>query len=86
MCTVSINIDEAAIRQIDPGLTSRESIRQWLQHRVDLMMMEMLHDMSFEEACSILEQDVMDDDEETMSVEELRAMLHETIRKEYALP
>ena len=29
---------------------------------------------------------VMDDDEETMSVEELRAMLHETIRKEYALP
>ena len=29
---------------------------------------------------------VMADDDETMDLEELRAMLHETIRKEYALP
>ncbi len=26
------------------------------------------------------------DDEETMDIEEARAMIHETIRKEYALP
>ena len=26
------------------------------------------------------------DDEETMDVEEVRAMLHETVRKEYARP
>ncbi len=26
------------------------------------------------------------DDEETMDIEEARAMVHETIRKEYALP
>ena len=26
------------------------------------------------------------EDEETMSIEEARAMVHETIRKEYALP
>ena len=86
MCTVSINVDEAMMQQINPGLTSRESIGSWLQHQVDLMMKEMVSDMSFEESRSTLEQDVMDDDEETMSVEELRAMLHETIRKEYALP
>lgn len=38
MCTVSININEATIRQIDPRLTSRESIGRWLQHRVDMML------------------------------------------------
>lgn len=86
MCTVSINIDEATMRRINPGLTSRESIRQWLQQQVDMMVKEMAYDMTFEDAYSTMEQEATDDDEETMSVEELRAMLHETIRKEYALP
>ena len=40
MCTVSINIDEAKMRQIDPRLTSQESINRWLQHQVDLMVEE----------------------------------------------
>lgn len=69
MCTVSIHIDEARMRQINPLLTSRESISRWLQHQVDLMIEEM-----------ILE------DDDTMDVEELRAMLHETVKKEYARP
>ena len=43
MCTVSININEATIRQIDPRLTSRESIGRWLQHRVDMMPEDDLH-------------------------------------------
>ena len=38
MCTVSINIDEARMQQINPLLTSRESISHWLQHQVDLML------------------------------------------------
>ncbi len=38
MCTVSINIDEATLRRINPLLTSRESISRWLQHQVDLMV------------------------------------------------
>lgn len=38
MCTVSINIDEATLRRINPLLTSRESISCWLQHQVDLMI------------------------------------------------
>ncbi len=69
MCTVSINIDEATLRRINPLLTSRESISRWLQHQVDLMV-----------------EDMIATDNETMDVEELRAMLHETVRKEYARP
>ena len=44
MCTVSINIDEAAVRRINPLLTSRESISQWLQRQVD----EMIEEMTFQ--------------------------------------
>lgn len=86
MCTVSINIDEARMQQINPFLTSRESIGNWLQHQVNLMLEEMTQGMTIEEFYANTEQNVMADDEETMSVEELRAMLHETVRKEYALP
>jgi serine protease inhibitor len=69
MCTVTINIDEATMRQINPNLTSRESIGKWLQHRVDMMIEE-----------------IVSQNADTMDVEELRLMLHETVRKEYALP
>jgi len=31
MCTVSINIDEAALREIRPDLNSTAAIRQWAQ-------------------------------------------------------
>ena len=67
MCTVSINIDEATMQQINPRLTSQESISCWLQHQVDLMLEEMVQ--------------VGND---TMELEEARAMVHETIREEYA--
>jgi len=79
------------MQRINPGLTSRERIGDWLQHQVDLMMEELafekaLEGMYFPWDQDVVDDDVMDDDEETMNVEELRAMLHETIRKEYALP
>ena len=41
MCTVSINIDDATVRRINPLLTSRESISQWLQRQVDEMIERM---------------------------------------------
>jgi hypothetical protein len=69
MCTVTINVDEATMRQINPSLASSESIGKWLQHKVDLMMEE-----------------IVSQNADTMDVEELRLMLHETVRKEYALP
>ena len=58
MCTVSINIDEATIQQIDPCLTSRESIGQWLQRHVDMMLKEMTRDVTVEELYYAIEQDV----------------------------
>ena len=41
MCTVSINIDDNMVRSINPLLTSRESIGQWLQRQVDELIEEM---------------------------------------------
>ena len=41
MCTVSINIDDAIVRRINPLLTTRESIGLWLQHQVDELIEEM---------------------------------------------
>lgn len=41
MCTVSINIDDAAVRRINPSLTTRESIVKWLQRQVDELIEEM---------------------------------------------
>ena len=58
MCTVSINIDEATIQQIDPCLTTRKSIGQWLQHHVDMMLKEMTRDVTVEELYYAIEQDV----------------------------
>ena len=69
MCTVSINVDEAALRDMCPEIDSTAAIRLWAQELIDLRLREMRAE-----------------DEETMSIEEARAMVHETIRKEYALP
>ena len=41
MCTISIDIDDATVRRINPLLTSRESISLWLQHQVDEMIERM---------------------------------------------
>ena len=69
MCMVSINIDEAALRDMRPDLDTTAAIRLWAQELVDHRMQQMRIE-----------------DEETMSIEEARAMVHETMRKEYALP
>lgn len=38
MCTVSIKVDEARVRRIDPALTTNDSISQWLQREVDALI------------------------------------------------
>lgn len=48
MCTISINIDEIAVRRINPNLVSRESIGLWLQCQVD----ELIEKMSVQ-SCSL---------------------------------
>lgn len=69
MCMVSINVDEAALRDMRPEIDSPAAIRLWAQELIDLRLREMRAE-----------------DEETMSIEEARAIVHETIRKEYARP
>ena len=64
MCTVSINIDEATMQQINPCLTSQESISCWLQHQVDLMLEKMASvgndTMELEEAHAKLHETIRD--------------------------
>ncbi len=69
MCTVSIDVDEAVIRDLRPELDTTAAIRLWVQELINSRL-----------------QQLRLEDEETMDVEELRAMLHETVRKEYARP
>ena len=66
MCTISINVDEAAIRDMRPELNTTAAIRSWAQELID----SRLRQMQLE-------------DEETMDVEEVRAMVLETVRREY---
>lgn len=67
MCMVSINVDEAALRDMRPELDTTAAIRLWAQELVDLRMQQMRME-----------------DEETMSIEEARAMVHAAIHEEYA--
>ena len=69
MCTVSINIDEASIRDLRPELNTTAAIRSWVQELIDARL-----------------QQIRLEDEETMDVEEARAMILETVSKEYAKP
>ena len=69
MCTVSIDIDEAVIRDLRPELDTTAAIRLWAQELINSRL-----------------QQLRMEDEETMDVEEVRAMVHETVRKEYARP
>lgn len=41
MCTVNIKVDDAIMQQINPELTTRESISQWLQSQVNMMIEEL---------------------------------------------
>ena len=69
MCTVSIDIDEAVIRDLRPELDTTAAIRLWAQELINSRL-----------------QQLQMEDEETMDVEEVRAMVLETVRREYARP
>ena len=67
MCTVTVNVDEAMLREMTPNLSDKAAIRRWVQELIDLRIQQMELE-----------------DDETMDLEDARAMLHETIRKVYA--
>ena len=49
MCTVSVNVNEAMVRGLNPRLDSPAAIRQWAQELVDSSIKEMqaVHDKKF---------------------------------------
>lgn len=57
MCTVSVKIDEAALRDMRPDLDSTAAIRLWAQQVIDLCIQQMECDdtetISIEEACEM---------------------------------
>ena len=67
MCTVTVNVDEAILKEMNPNLSDKAAIRRWVQELIDLRIQQMELE-----------------DDETMDLEDARAMLHETIRKVYA--
>ena len=67
MCMVSINVDEAALREMRPELDTTAAIRLWAQELIDLRLQQMRAE-----------------EEETISIEEARAMVHAAIHEEYA--
>ena len=54
MCTVSVKVNEALLRGINPHLNSPAAIRQWAQQQIDLRIQQMELDdqetMTIEEA------------------------------------
>ena len=57
MCTVTVNVDEAMLKEMDPNLSDKTAIRKWVQQLIDLRIQQMeLEDnetMSVEEAREI---------------------------------
>ena len=99
MCTVTVDIDEKALSEVNPNLSSTAAIREWAQQLIDCRIQElkknkeafaMERNMTPEELFSLVADDVnaiyADGDTETMSLEEARAILHKTVREEYARP
>lgn len=72
MCTVSVKIDEAVLRDVLPELDSKAAISRWVQLLIDQHIDALTKEY--------------DADDEVIDLETARAMLHKTIREEYARP
>ena len=67
MCTVTVNVDEAMLKELDPNLSDKTAIRKWVQQLIDLRIQQMIAE-----------------DDETISIEEAREMTLKAVREEYA--
>ena len=67
MCTVNLKVNDAMVKRINPELTNRESINQWTQKLLDMVISNMAeavepeHDMTPEELYQAIEQDIKTD-------------------------
>ena len=54
MCTVTVNVDEALLREVNPNLSDKTAIRKWVQELIDLRLQQLKFEntetMSIEEA------------------------------------
>ncbi|MBQ1668003.1 MAG: hypothetical protein II063_08530 [Prevotella sp.] len=54
MCTVTVNVDEAMLKEMNPNLSDKAAIRRWVQELIDLRIQQMEFEdtetMSIEEA------------------------------------
>ena len=89
MCTVTLNINEAQIRRINPSLTDKASINRWAQRLMDNLIdnltaedddyslkpytMEEIHAMIAESEADIAAGRVIDDDDLWREYDEERA-------------
>jgi hypothetical protein len=68
MCTVNLKVNDAMVKRINPELTNRESINQWAQKLLDMVITNMAEaiepdcDMSVEELYNAIEQDIKTDE------------------------
>lgn len=97
MCTVSIKVDEAALRNIYPDLDNATAIRLWVQQLVDmhLQQLQRKQNMTQEDLWHTIEQDpelalfpseIVEDDGEAVDLETFRADLHRMVEEVYAEP
>lgn len=49
MCTVSVQVNEAALRRSNPAFSSMDAINQWVQHLVDVATQELTADKSLDD-------------------------------------
>ena len=54
MCTITVNVDEAMLKEMDPNLSDKTAIRKWVQQLIDGRIQEMAEEdeetISVEEA------------------------------------
>ena len=97
MCMVSINVDEAALRDLRPELDSTAAIRKWAQMLIDARIQQMREEReqnaSQEDLWRAIEQDpeltlkpsnIVADDGEAIDIETFRADLHKMVEEVYA--
>lgn len=65
MCTVTVNVDEKALRRVNPDLSDMVAIRRWAQQWVDYGFQELLDEedgvVDLEAAREMLHQTIRDE-------------------------
>lgn len=51
MCTLTINVDQAAFREYDPSLSTTEALQKWFQRLADVVTEEIKKDAKAQPCC-----------------------------------